>query len=146
MAPHLLRLPGVPEYRWAVGIQPVQQPPKVLKHLYSLNALRLVLPYEAEVRLQSLVRNIHIPSPPPHMIVLVTSLRTLMFDEPPCCHVHSSQVTVEQRLHSLLNQSHIGPIIVVELIQFFVSKEFVSMAVCIRLSFGCMHWPYVCMM
>ena len=93
MAPHLPHLPDVLEDCWTVIVQLVQRPPEVLEHFYSLNTLCSFLHCEAKGRPQALVRNLHIPSLPPHLSVLVTSRRPLVFDERPygLCILHKSQ-------------------------------------------------------
>ena len=104
-----MHLTYVPEDRWPVVVQQLQHPPEVLEHFYYLSELHIVLPCEAEGHLQSLVRNIHIPSPPPHMSVIVTSCRPLVFDEPPRWHVHYTQVTAGSGSSPLLSHQHLGP-------------------------------------
>ena len=64
-------------------------------------------PCEAEGRIRELFHNFHIPSPPPHLSVLFTSRGLLVFNEPPCWHVHSSQVILGQRFRPLLNHRHL---------------------------------------
>ena len=47
------------------------------------------------------------PPPPPHMGVFVASRRPPVPDDPPCWNVHSSQVTVAQRLRHLLDHHYL---------------------------------------
>ena len=97
------------EDRWPVFVRPIQKSPEVLEDFDPLNEICLILPCEIERRPLALVCNCHIPPPPPHLDVLITSRRPLVLDDPPRWHVHSAQVTARQRFRPLLNHHHLGP-------------------------------------
>ena len=78
-----------------------------LECVKSLDALHSVLPREAKDCLYVSNRDIHVLSTPPHLSVLISSLSPTLFDELPHWHLNSTQVTVGQRLLSLLHHCHL---------------------------------------